>query len=239
MDTAAWEMLYRLWARSGIHKPVVPCPHPTGGPDALLGWPGVQHAIVDARHDPAGWRKAGWTVTVLDRDTARALPAALSWLEDVSHDHRLATAETSATAATSSHERRLLDLLLRSDLPPPDRNLRFSAGKVETVPDFAWADVRLAVFVDGAWWHGGRELSKLVADAASGKRGRKLVDQHRTGTSRDAAKRRAMTAAGWTTLVVTDAELDEDGGVEAAAAEIVAAYRTCRSRLPPVDAKVL
>lgn len=66
-----------------------------------------------------------------------------------------------------------------SDLPPARRDHEcFDGSTLITVPDFAWPDVRVAVYCDGYQWHGTREALE-----------------------KDARKRNWLQAQGWTVLV--------------------------------------
>jgi hypothetical protein len=65
------------------------------------------------------------------------------------------------------------------DLPAPERDheVRTEGGTLVTVPDFAWPDLRVAVFCDGYQYHGDRDTLEL-----------------------DAAKRNFLAERGWTVL---------------------------------------
>lgn len=52
----------------------------------------------------------------------------------------------------SEAEARLLDLIRRAELPPPNTNVRLRGYEV----DFHWPECRLVVEVDGYAFHGGR-----------------------------------------------------------------------------------
>jgi hypothetical protein len=74
----------------------------------------------------------------------------------------------------------LLEALHRHDtLPSPERDheIYSDSGALVTVPDFAWPEVRLAVFCDGYQYHGDRETLEL-----------------------DASKRNFLQARGWAVL---------------------------------------
>jgi hypothetical protein len=74
----------------------------------------------------------------------------------------------------------LLDALRRLDgVPEPDREheVRTESGTLVTVPDFAWPDLKVAVYCDGYQFHGDRDTLEL-----------------------DAAKRNFLAQRGWTVL---------------------------------------
>jgi len=64
-------------------------------------------------------------------------------------------------------------------VPEPEREheVRTEAGALVTVPDFAWPDLKVAVYCDGYQFHGDRETLEL-----------------------DAAKRNFLAQRGWTVL---------------------------------------
>lgn len=115
-----------------------------------------------------------------DRVTSRTVPAGAS------------TSTLQAQLAARLEERRngvypkghIEEVLLEAlralgDVPEPrrDHEIRRPDGAVVTVPDFAWPDVRLAVYCDGYQYHGAREALEL-----------------------DAAKRNYLQREGWTVL---------------------------------------
>lgn len=53
-------------------------------------------------------------------------------------------------ASGTKPERTLLSLCIARGLPEPETNPRDILGK----PDLVWRDSRVAVFVDGCYWHG-------------------------------------------------------------------------------------
>jgi G:T-mismatch repair DNA endonuclease (very short patch repair protein) len=60
----------------------------------------------------------------------------------------------------------LLDALHRlGDVPEPERDheIRSDTGALVTVPDFVWADARIAVYCDGYQFHGDRDTLELDA----------------------------------------------------------------------------
>lgn len=65
------------------------------------------------------------------------------------------------------------------ELPEPrrDHEIRDDEGRLVTVPDFAWPDVKVAVYCDGFAFHGDRDTLEL-----------------------DARKRNFLQSSGWTVL---------------------------------------
>lgn len=118
----------------------------------------------------------------------------------------------------SSQENALLAGIIRAGLPEPNRNLvvRRENGKELTVPDFAWEDVKLAFFVDGLWWHVGKDNRERrqaiengdadVIDAAD-----KMSVSRR---ERDTDNRSELQVMGWRVLECTDKDLESASGVQ-------------------------
>jgi hypothetical protein len=88
------------------------------------------------------------------------------------------------------------------DLPPAQRDLevRDDQNRLVTVPDFAWPDVKLAVYCDGFAFHGNPETLEL-----------------------DAKKRNFLQSRGWAVLTYWGRTILKDP--IACAQQIVAAYR--------------
>lgn len=247
LDHAGWARLYRVLSGLGLGEPQVPVElvdedGVKTGHTLPLGWRPIKVAIHFDHDDIAPFLKDDWTLIPLTSSSAKALAQGLQFIDEVLFAYTLRESESSATQTVSRHERALLAGLLRAGLPEPDRNLRIRRkdGSTLTVPDFAWEDRMLAVFLDGHHWHGGRSLDDLMRQVASadGKpdpQRRKAVQQRwRNKAAADAERRRQMTAAGWTVLAVSDADIDPDdaASVEPMVADIVSTW----SRLEPQTA---
>jgi DNA mismatch endonuclease (patch repair protein) len=89
-------------------------------------------------------------------------------------------------------------------------------------PDIAFGPARLAVFVDGAFWHG--HPSKYKAGQSGEFWDRKIAEN----TARDRRADSALEELGWTTLRLWDFEVTADP---------LAAADTVRARLYEVDAR--
>ena len=84
------------------------------------------------------------------------------------------------------------------------------------MPDFAWEDVKLAFFVDGLWWHVGKDNRERrqaiengdadVIDAAD-----KMSVSRR---ERDTDNRSELQVMGWRVLECTDKDLESASGVQ-------------------------
>ncbi len=91
------------------------------------------------------------------------------------------------------------------------RRYRLNTSKLPGKPDLVFSSLRKAVFVHGCFWHGhdckrGARQPKNNADYWRGKIGR--------NRNRDAETLRALTAAGWSTLVVWECETRDASALE-------------------------
>jgi DNA mismatch endonuclease (patch repair protein) len=91
--------------------------------------------------------------------------------------------------------------------------------------DVAFTRWRLAVFVDGAFWHG--HPSKWTPGRWSGYWDQKI----KRNVARDAAQNEALRAAGWEVLRLWEFEVEHDP--DAVASRVAAALSARRAR-PPV-----
>lgn len=83
------------------------------------------------------------------------------------------------------------------------RGWRLHPRKVPGKPDVAWLGRRLAVFVDGAFWHGHPNYYW----GQSGKFWDEKIERNR---ERDVKVTGELVAAGWTVLRFWDFEIDRD-----------------------------
>lgn len=86
--------------------------------------------------------------------------------------------------------------------------------KVTGRPDFAWIGRKVAVFVDGAFWHG-------HPDHYWGQSGKFWDDKIGRNRTRDEKVNRELADAGWTVVRVWDFEVARD--LDAAVARVTAA----------------
>lgn len=241
MDDQAWGSLYRVLASLQVPAPDVPVAiHDSAGERigmAPLGWPRIKLAIVFDHTERSALEAADWTAVVLDSSLSRVLPQALRFFDDVHFNYVLRVSEASAEMSTSSQEQVLLEALVRAGLPMPNRNLRLyrDDNSTLTVPDFAWEDRKLAVFLDGAYWHGGKNLDDLLKSAVAGgaldKGKRKAVqDRFEVKQDRDARNRRELTARGWT--VIACSALEVDAGPDSVAELVQSVLQSYRNLTP-------
>jgi DNA mismatch endonuclease (patch repair protein) len=83
------------------------------------------------------------------------------------------------------------------------RGWRLHPRQVPGRPDLAWLGRRIAVFVDGAFWHGHPDYYW----GQSGKFWDEKIDRNR---SRDEKVTRELLEIGWTVLRVWDFEVEQD-----------------------------
>lgn len=212
MDDASWHGLYRILAGAAkMPKPTVPYEHPSGG-RAAIAWPQLHIALALEGDDTKLMEKEDWTVFVLANQTLTALAAFLKTVNDLSYERLLRESERGLSNKVSTQERVMLAALLEKGLPMPVRDMQFVAeGRTITVPDFAWPDAKIVLEVDGLFHHGGRELREeiLAAAGADPDKAALLKKRSETRQTKDAAKRRALSAEGWQVLVATDSEIDK------------------------------
>lgn len=87
-------------------------------------------------------------------------------------------------------------------------------------PDVCFVGLRIAVFVDGAFWHGHPDYFTF------GKSGARWDEKIRRNMARDVEVNQALALAGWEVLRIWDFEIKKD--VNRAAAKVEAAVRAQR-----------
>lgn len=223
MLTEGWLALYRVLQAQGLPKPVVPCP--TGAEqDADLGWPQAQVAIITSQAQDAS--RLGWKCYLLSQADASGVAAAAVLLDLVG---RVRTAVQCGESLemlrkpTSQAEERFMAALCAAGVPPPKRHLKIGEGPHARYPDYAWPEHRLIVELDGAWWHGGRDLSDQLKElAASDADSRRMIkDRQAPAAYRDATRIRQYALHGWHTMVVSEYEVNDDALLQQAVQDVV------------------
>ena len=95
-------------------------------------------------------------------------------------------------------EGRLASLLRRNKISGWRRHLRLP-GK----PDFVWPEARLAVFVDGCFWHG-HNCGRNVTPKTNAQAWREKIRRNKT---RDRRTSRLLRKDGWTVIRIWECEL--------------------------------
>jgi len=83
------------------------------------------------------------------------------------------------------------------------RGWRCHPKRITGQPDFAWIGRRVAVFVDGAFWHG-------HPDYYWGQSGRFWDEKIARNRARDEHVNRVLAEAGWTVVRLWDFEVERD-----------------------------
>jgi DNA mismatch endonuclease, patch repair protein len=130
--------------------------------------------------------------------------------------HRQGPARLPATPATS---RTMRAVRMRGTAPENElsRGLRRAGMRFRTQypivgkPDIAFPRQRLAVFVDGAFWHGrswkSRGYTSLEAQFANWRNGDWWLEKVRANLRRDHRQTRQLRRRGWSVVRVTDDEI--------------------------------
>lgn len=123
------------------------------------------------------------------------------------------------------------ELLLRRELHARGVRYRVHARDVLGRPDLVIRRLKLAVFVDGDFWHGNRwrlrGLSSLEEDIASNHA--YWVPKITRNIERDQRVSAALADAGWTVVRIWESDVRED--VAAAADRVQEAIHAARARL--------
>lgn len=96
------------------------------------------------------------------------------------------------------------------------RGYRKNYKNAPGTPDVAFAKHKLAVFVDGEFWHG-KDFGAREARLAAGNNGAYWTAKIRRNMERDREQEAALRAAGWTALRFWAEDVLEDPGKCAAA----------------------
>jgi DNA mismatch endonuclease (patch repair protein) len=84
------------------------------------------------------------------------------------------------------------------------RGWRCNPRDVFGTPDLAWKGLKLAVFLDSAWWHG--HPSRWTPGRLPGKWDAKIA----RNVDRDSEVNRRLEAEGWTVVRFWDFEIEKD-----------------------------
>lgn len=239
MDADTWNGLYRLLSQLGYPRPQIGYVGQGGKGQLQIAWPDreVGIAVTDI-DDPGPFKRDGWEIIPVNLRQLAAIGPVIGMLDTLSFAHRLSASRIDAKSTVSKTEQNLLRELLRLGMPDPDRNISIiedETGRTLTVPDFAWIEGphKLAVFVDGYYFHGGQDRKAILEIAAEDPaRAAALEKSERDKLTRDADARRHMTAQGWQVVAVTDTEIDDHEERIRSAKEIRDAWDRLRGRAP-------
>lgn len=113
------------------------------------------------------------------------------------------------------------ELLLRRELHRRGIRYRLHAADVPGKPDLVWRQLRLAVFVDGDYWHGRKYRHLPSLAAAFPTNASYWVSKLERNMARDAKVNSLLAAAGWRVLRLWESDIHRD--LPGAADEVAAA----------------
>ena len=187
------------------------------GGTLALAIPSIRVGMSFQGNDPQPFIDDGWFVQAMNLQDMPQFFRVWETLKEFQAQVKTRKSANEMVKSGSSQENALLAGIIRAGLPEPNRNLvvRRENGKELTVPDFAWEDVKLAFFVDGLWWHVGKDNRERrqaiesgdadVIDAAD-----KMSVSRR---ERDTDNRSELQVMGWRVLECTDKDLESASGV--------------------------
>lgn len=188
------------------------------GGTLALAIPDIRVGMSFQGNDPQPLIDDGWFVQAMNLQDMPQFFRVWETLKEFQAQVKTRKSANEMVKSGSSQENALLSGIIRAGLPEPNRNLvvRRENGKELTVPDFAWEDVKLAFFVDGLWWHVGKDNRERrqaiengdadVIDAAD-----KMSVSRR---ERDTDNRSELQVMGWRVLECTDKDLESASGVQ-------------------------
>ena len=129
------------------------------GGTLALAIPSIRVGMSFQGNDPQPFIDDGWFVQAMNLQDMPQFFRVWETLKEFQAQVKTRKSANEMVKSGSSQENALLAGIIRAGLPEPNRNLvvRRENGKELTVPDFAWEDVKLAFFVDGLWWHVGKD----------------------------------------------------------------------------------
>ena len=188
------------------------------GGTLALAIPGIRVGMSFQGNDPQPFIDDGWFVQAMNLQDMPQFFRVWETLKEFQAQVKTRKSANEMVKSGSSQENALLAGIIRAGLPEPNRNfvVRRENGRELTVPDFAWEDVKLAFFVDGLWWHVGKDNRERrqaiengdadVIDAAD-----KMSVSRR---ERDTDNRSELQVMGWRVLECTDKDLESASGVQ-------------------------
>lgn len=226
------QSLYAALAMVGIDPNTIELGYSNKGDRVTIALPDIKAALSFPGDNSLGIEKDGWVVKHLTTDALEGFHTVMQSVLAIQLQG--STVRTGTGINGSSQENVLLKELLDRRLPEPDRDFRYRNEKyqVETVPDFAWEDLKVAVFVDGLYWHVSKDAAKgsrEVAEAETPEEAKQRMKTVKLSAENDMRKRRALQGDGWTVIVCSDREID-NGTVEDIADQIEDAINSARER---------
>lgn len=204
------------------------------GGTLALAIPSIRVGMSFQGNDPQPFIDDGWFVQAMNLQDMPQFFRVWETLKEFQAQVKTRKSANEMVKSGSSQENALLAGIIRAGLPEPNRNfvVRRENGKELTVPDFAWEDVKLAFFVDGLWWHVGKDNRERrqaiengdadVIDAAD-----KMSVSRR---ERDTDNRSELQVMGWRVLECTDKDLESASGVQKQVRRISQMLRQLRKK---------
>ena len=214
MQEEAWFGLYRLFKAIGMPRVTVPVEIKKGSYTYSLpmGWPELKIAVTLDSGEGKKFTREGWQLVHIPANALNAAEPIIAMLDELVRKRTVAASFAEAQLTVSKTENKLLDAILAAGISEPDRNYKFvdQYQDVVTVPDFVWENEKVAVFVDGEFFHGIKDLGDALQIAFDNDPDIKteILSQAKDTMSRDATKRRKLVKAGWKVVVVTASEID-------------------------------
>lgn len=215
-DNNPFQELYKLFSYLDIDPKLIDVnyDHEESDDHILIAFPSLKMGIAVENDIYDNMREDGWDITQLSVHSVMEFASVFASVEGMRFEMVRRRSQEAQLKAGSSHEEALLKAILEANLPEPDRNLSIlrENGKVLTVPDFAWEDIKLAFFLDGIYWHRLRDDKEMIEKLRSSEKGsdvdKEIIKNSKLRAEKDAAARSQMSYDGWTILSCTDTQLE-------------------------------
>jgi G:T-mismatch repair DNA endonuclease (very short patch repair protein) len=190
--------------------------HESGEGRVVLGIQSSRVALATDGDDWEPFEDDGWFVAYISQQDLAAAARVFEHSSTLFVEHARRIEQERAVKHRSNPEDLLWEEIVRSNLPEPNRNIviRRDDGSELTTPDFAWSDYSIAFYVDGYYWHVGKDKSvrEQIASLPEGERERALLEADRTRQERDLENRSELQARGWRVLACSDRDVMSDEG---------------------------
>lgn len=226
-----FQQVYRILVHLGIDPHDIELNYQRDdGAHVVIAAPESQVALAVPGDESEQLVEDGWHVTKLSTTQLREMAQGYSSLSTLAFEHVRRMSKLQMSKQGSSHEERLLLAILHAQLPTPDRNLciRREDGVEITTPDFAWVNLKLAFYVDGLWWHVGRDDKEMIDNLTemNDEQAGVLMSSNQSRVERDSHNRSEIQSDGWRVLSCTDRDLESDEGVKLQVERIQRTMRT-------------
>lgn len=221
-DTHFIQSVYALFARLGVDPHEIETDYDLEKTDShvAIAIPSSKIGISIEGDVLDGFEKKGWYITRFNSGELETFRRVFQGINVSAFEHVRRTSQSGMTKQGSKEEERLLKALLNANVPNPNRNYRVARenGSELTTPDFVWEDAKVAFFMDGLWWHVGKDdaekLRILSEGAADKEKSSVILETNRSRATKDADNRSELSSMGWTILACTDEDIATDEGVK-------------------------